>query len=226
MWWVRDSRFWVILFCTQACIFSIHAKIQIKVKLKGLCNRYFSKFKKCNSLWPWKNNVMLFIWLGFVCSFLTVNATRVVAGWQFDYKSTQEDPGLTWPSSSPHSPQDFPQISLTIPGSEVPVTRGLLPSPTKTLFLAIPGLLRPSYVGTNLPALLYDLLYRESCYMSAHCFHCFAPLPSSVGDLAHVQLVGSFSFTCEKTLWRLLGFKISEREMDSDSVDLSHLQLF
>lgn len=109
MWWVRDSRFWVILFCTQACIFSIHAKIQIKVKLKGLCNRYFSKFKKCNSLWPWKNNVMLFIWLGFVCSFLTVNATRVVAGWQFDYKSTQEDPGLTILISSfpPRLPLNF-----------------------------------------------------------------------------------------------------------------------
>lgn len=52
---------------------------------------------------------MLFIWLGFVCSFLTVNATRVVAGWQFDYKSTQEDPGLTILISSfpPRLPLNF-----------------------------------------------------------------------------------------------------------------------
>lgn len=52
-----------------------------------------------------------------------------------------------------------------------------LPAPTKALFPAFCGLMR-LLVGTNLPALLYNLLYRESCYMYINCPLFQLPHPS------------------------------------------------
>lgn len=141
---------------------------------------------------------MLFVWLGFVWGLLTVNAI----------------------------PPDFPTISVPIPGSEVPPREGTFPlQPKPYSWPPFLWFAETKLVGTNLPTILYNLLYRESCYPSAHCFARPRPPPLPIGVLAECSC-WALSLSCVRD--RHGGsflLKFPEREVDSDGVDVPHLQL-
>lgn len=81
-------------------------------------------------------------------------------------------------------------------------------------------------VGSNLPTLLYNLLYGESCYTSAHCFACPPPPPLPIGVLTKCSL-WALSLSCVRDCHGgSFLLKLPGREVDSDGVDLTHLQLF
>lgn len=115
-----------------------------------------------------EKNSCAFVWLGFVCGLLTVNAISVVPGKK---PSNLMIVWRSWPGL-PHVPipPEFPTIALSVPGSKVPPWEGVFPLQPKLYFQPYKAL---RFTETKLELtcqLSCNLLHRESCYRAARCF--------------------------------------------------------